>query len=83
MRGGGKPWAIKEVWGYLSNHAAVGARVNLSNRKAVTLTQMDWRKVKQYVDGEKEKIEKKVGEREHEYKYMGQAVEVLVKTLRE
>ena len=82
-RGGGRPWAIKEGWGCLRDHAAIGARVKLRDEKRVTLTRTDWRKVEKYVETDKEKQEKKIGTREHQYEYAGQAVEALTKMLRE
>jgi len=82
-RNGGRAWVIKEGWGCLSDHTAIGVRVKLRNQKQVILTRTDWRKVEKYVETEKEKIEKNVGTREHQYEYAGQAVEELARMLRE
>jgi len=82
-KGGGRPWAIEEGWGCLSDHTAIGARAELKEAKKVTITRTDWRKVDRYVETEKEKIEKSIGKQEHEYKYAGQAVEELARILKE
>jgi len=82
-KSGGRLWAIKEGWGCLSDHAAVGARVKVGSREVVRLTRMDWRKVEEYVEKEKVKEEKRVGMSEHEYEYEDQAVEELTRILRE
>lgn len=82
-KGEGRPWAIKEGWGCLSDHVAIGVRVKLSDGQKLTLTKTDWRKVERYVENERKKREKKVGIRKHEYEYAGQAVEELVRILRE
>ena len=76
-----RPWVVKEGWGCLSDYAAIEARVKLKDGEAVSLPQTNWRKVEEYIDREKEKIQKRVGEQEHTYEYAGQAVEALVKTL--
>jgi len=64
-RDGGRPWAIKEGWGCLSDHAAIGTKVKLKDEKRIVLMKTDWRKVEKYVETEKEKLEKGVGAREH------------------
>jgi len=61
-RGGGRPWAIEAGWGCLSDHTAIGARVKLKDEKKITLTRTDWKKVDKYVEMEKEKREKNIGE---------------------
>jgi len=54
-RGGARPWAIKEGWGCLSDHSAVGVRAQLVDMRHITLKQTDWRKVREYVEKEEEK----------------------------
>ena len=40
-RDGGRPWAIKEGWGCLSNHTAIGTKGKLKDEKRIVLTKTD------------------------------------------
>jgi len=82
-RAGGRPFAIKEGWGCLSDHTAIGAKVSLKEEKKVTLTQTNWEKVREYIDREQELQKAGLGDTQHQYEYTGQAYEALRKLLRE
>jgi len=67
----GRPWVIKQGWGCLSDHSAIGARVKMKEERKLRLTQTNWKKVMEYVQREKELEEKGLEGSRHQYKYTG------------
>lgn len=66
MKAGRRVWAIEEGWGWLSDLAAIGVKVQLREERKLTLRQRGWKKVREYVDREKEKREAGVRGSEHQ-----------------
>ena len=73
-RGNARPFVIPEQWDNISDHAIIGLRLQVDNKRKI-LKRIDWAAVEKYIEEEK-------GVRHEELRYVGEAYERLMELKR-
>jgi len=74
---GARLGVIKERWGCLSVHTALGARLETEENVKRVVTQTDWRKVREYIDREVDLEKAGLYRGDHDFNTLGGAYRAL------